>query len=185
MARDFPGPFETIDPKRQINYTSPWAGAHNRVVVPTNAVEEKEHAMSLTTFAHLRTIQEQNPESGITFLKGIEYLEAPGPQHITLTDEKAKKIGLEQFRLLRPEELPDKIKWGCEYDTWCVNPMVYCSFLLRKFVFSGGNILKRELRDPAEIFAIQELGQVDVVVNASGSGFGDENVFITRGLYEL
>src|SRR5690606_8909044 len=27
VARDFPGPFETMDPNTKINYTSPWGGA--------------------------------------------------------------------------------------------------------------------------------------------------------------
>ncbi|RYP89781.1 hypothetical protein DL770_004075 [Monosporascus sp. CRB-9-2] len=170
LAREFPGPFETIDPKTQINYTSPWGGAHNRMVPPTNAVEEREHAMSIVTFRRMRALHEHHPEAGLSFMKGIEYLEAPGPQYLAITEEKAKEMGMERFRLLKPEELPEKVKWGCEYDTWCVNPMVYCSFLLRRFVFAGGKVVKREVRDPVEIFAITELGPVDVVVNASGSG---------------
>ncbi|KAK7756886.1 hypothetical protein SLS62_000902 [Diatrype stigma] len=187
VARDFPGPFETIDPKTQINYTSPWAGAHNRVVPPTNAAEEREHALNIATFARMRALHARykvthEHEHGLTFMKGIEHLEAPGPQYLALTEERAAQMGLEGFRLLGPEELPDdKVKWGCEYDTWCVNPMVYCCFLLRRFVFGGGRVVKREVRDPAEIFAIKELDPVDAVVNASGIGFGDENVFITRG----
>lgn len=188
VARDFPGPFETIDPKTQINYTSPWAGAHNRVVPPTNAAEEREHALSITTFAHMRALHARYPNNanavGLAFMKGIEHLEAPGPQYLALTEARAKQMGLEGFRLLEPEELPDeKVKWGCEYDTWCVNPMVYCCFLLRKFVFGGGRVVKREVRSPAEIFAFKELDPVDVVVNASGTGFGDEHVFVTRGPY--
>ncbi|RYP63740.1 hypothetical protein DL769_006867 [Monosporascus sp. CRB-8-3] len=180
LARDFPGPFETIDPKTQINYTSPWGGAHNRMVPPTNAVEEREHAISIATFRRMRALHDRHPEAGLSFMKGIEYLEAPGPQYLAITEEIAKEMGMERFRLLKPEELPEKVKWGCEYDTWCVNPVVYCSFLLRRFVFAGGKVVKREVRDPVEIFAITELGPVNVVVNASGSGFGDENVFITR-----
>ncbi|AEO65939.1 uncharacterized protein THITE_2113587 [Thermothielavioides terrestris NRRL 8126] len=27
VARDFPAPFETMDPSTKINYTSPWGGA--------------------------------------------------------------------------------------------------------------------------------------------------------------
>lgn len=185
VARDFPGPFETLDPRAQINYTSPWGGAHNRVVPPTSAAEEREHAMSITTFGRMRALHQRHPEAGLTFMKGIEYLEAPPPQYLALTEAKARAMGLEKFRLLRPEELPDeRVRWGCEYDTWCVNPMVYCCFLLRQFVFAGGRIVKREVRDPVELFAMEtQLGPaaVDVVVNASGSGFGDPNVFITRG----
>ncbi|KAI1498192.1 FAD dependent oxidoreductase [Biscogniauxia marginata] len=183
VARDFPSGFETIDARAQINFTSPWGGAHNRMVPPSNAVEAREHGMSLTTFAHMRTVATANPEAGITFMKGIEYLEAPGTVYSALTAETARRdLGMEGFRLLRGEELPEGVTWGCEYDTWCVNPMVYCGFLLRRFVFLGGKIIKKEVRDPVEAWNIEDLSApVDALVNASGNGFGDPNVFITRG----
>lgn len=182
VARDFPAPFETIDSLLQINYTSPWGGAHNRWVPPTNPYEEKEHQMSLITFDRMMQLQKTNPEAGITPMPGIEYLEAPGSAYTSLTEAKASSLGLAGFRLLKPEEFPDtQVKMGFTYDTWCVNPMVYCSFLLRKVSMRGGKVLKRELRDPAELFSLRKLGRVDVVVNCSGNGFQDENVFITRG----
>ena len=188
IARDFPGPFETIDPKTQINYASPWGGAHNRLVPPTNATEEDEHRMSVATFERMQALHRSDPgAAGITFMRGVEYLEAPEPQYLAITEERARgEMGLRGFRLLRREELPDdKVTWGCEYETWCVNPMVYCSFLLRRFVFAGGRVVKRDIREPAEIFSIGgDLGPVDVVVNASGNGFGDPHVFPTRGLSE-
>lgn len=189
VARDFPGPFETVDPAAQINYTSPWGGAHNRWVVPppgSLSVEQAqtEHNMALETFRHMDSLARTNPEAGVTFMRGVEYLEAPGPEYLGLTEERARELGLEDFRLLRRDEFPDeKVTWGCEYRTWCVNPMVYCCFLLRRFVLKGGKINKREVRDPAEIFTFADLGSVDVVVNASGNGFGDDKMFITRGKY--
>ncbi|KAK8075178.1 hypothetical protein PG997_009841 [Apiospora hydei] len=182
LARDFPGPFETVDPRLQIDYTSPWGGAHNRWVPPTNATEEREHAMALRTFARMRELNRDYPASGITFMPGIEYLEAPSPAYQELNAEKAKSLGMEGFRLLKPTELPDdKVKLGFEYNSWCVNPMVYCSFLLRRFGYLGGKVVKKEVRSPVEIFEMRELGIVDAVINASGIGFGDPNVFITRG----
>ncbi|KAI1455730.1 FAD dependent oxidoreductase [Annulohypoxylon moriforme] len=183
VARDFPSGSETIDPQTQINYTSPWGGAHNRLVPPTTPSEEREHAMSLRTFEHMRAVQARYPEAGITFMKGIEYLEAPNDAYLALSEERAKtELGMRGFRLLGKGELPEGVKWGCEYDTWCVNPMVYCAFLLRRIAILGGKVLRREVRDPREIFAWSfEAGPVDVLVNASGIGFGDENVFITRG----
>ncbi|KAK9775487.1 putative FAD dependent oxidoreductase-like protein [Seiridium cardinale] len=182
IARDLPGPFETIDPRLQINYTSPWGGAHNRWVPPTNATEEREHHFALKTFERMLEIQRSNPEAGITLMPGIEYLEAPSPVYEALTEAKASAMGLAGFRLFAPEEFPDsKVRLGFTYDTWCVNPMVYCSFLLRRFGFRGGEVVKREVRDPSEVFAMQDLGNVNFVVNCSGNGFNDENVFITRG----
>ncbi|KAI2614907.1 FAD dependent oxidoreductase [Hypoxylon sp. NC1633] len=183
VARDFPAGSETIDAQNQINYTSPWGGAHNRLVPPTTPAEEREHAMSLRTFDHMRAVQNRHPEAGITFMKGLEYLEAPSEAYQALTEERARtQLGMLGFRLLGNEELPRGVTWGCEYDTWCVNPMVYCSFLLRRFAIRGGKVLRREVRDPREIFSWDfEAGPVDVLVNASGIGFGDENVFVTRG----
>ncbi|KAI0149994.1 FAD dependent oxidoreductase [Hypoxylon sp. NC0597] len=144
VARDFPAGFETIDAQSQINFTSPWGGAHNRLVPPTNPSEEREHAMSLRTFDHMRAVQARYPEAGITFMKGIEYLEAPSEAYRALTEERARQqLGMQGFRLLGKEELPEGVKWGCEYDTWCVNPMVYCSFLLRRFAILGGKVLRQ------------------------------------------
>ncbi|OTA97022.1 hypothetical protein M434DRAFT_392205 [Hypoxylon sp. CO27-5] len=183
VARDFPAGFEIIDAQSQINFTSPWGGAHNRLVPPTNPSEEREHAMSLQTSDHMRAVQARHPEAGITFMKGTEYLEAPGEAYRALTEERAREqLGMQGFRLLGKEELPEGVRWGCEYDTWCVNPMVYCSFLLRRFAILGGKVLRREVRDPRELFDWKfEGGPIDVVINASGNGFNDENMFITRG----
>ncbi|KAI1486279.1 FAD dependent oxidoreductase [Biscogniauxia mediterranea] len=183
VARDFPSGFETIDARAQINFTSPWGGAHNRLVPPTDAAEAREHAMSLATFAHMRATAAASPEAGITFMKGVEYLEAPGPAYRALTEDGARRdLGMQAFRMLRPDEMPPGVAWGCEYDTWCVNPMVYCGFMLRRFVFQGGRVVKRELRDPVEVWDMEDLGApVDILVNASGNGFGDPNMFITRG----
>lgn len=186
VARDVPGPFETIDPRVQIDYTSPWGGAHNRWVPPTNQAEECEHQMALRTFERMTQIQKSNPEAGITLMPGIEYLEAPPPVYKALTEAKASTMGLVGFKLLKPEEFPDsKIQLGFTYNTWCVNPMVYCSFLMRRFGFRGGRVLRRELRDPSELFTTKELGAVGIVVNCSGNGFHDQDVFITRGKSRL
>jgi D-amino-acid oxidase len=181
VARDFIGALDIVDPRALINFTSPWGGAHSRLVPPRNPREEKEHAMLIRTSSHMRSIHSKNPEAGITFMKGIEYLEKPGAAYKALTEARAKELGMEEFRLLKPEELPDKVTWGCEYNTWCVNPEVYLPFLLRRFVFLGGKVVRREVRDPAEVFEIGELGSVEVVVNCSGNGFNDEKVIITRG----
>ncbi|KUI60501.1 D-amino-acid oxidase [Cytospora mali] len=193
LARDFPTPFALIDPKTQINFTSPWGGAHNRWVPPTGkaAHEVRDHQLALATFRRMRALRGSNPEAGITFMKGVEYLEAPGAEYEALVGGgggggglgSAADLGIEGFRVLGRDELPDdKVKAGFEYDTWCVNPMVYCSFLLNRFVFRGGRVVKREIREPKEVFEMSDLGgPVKMVVNASGTGFGDPKSFIIRG----
>ncbi|EON98316.1 putative fad dependent oxidoreductase superfamily protein [Phaeoacremonium minimum UCRPA7] len=185
VARDLPGPFESVDPKGQINFTSPWGGAHNRWVPPAGGVNDvRDHWYSVETFHAMAALAKAHPEAGITFLKGIEYLEKPGPEYQELTEEKAKELRLIDWRRLKPEELPPKVTWGCEYKTWCVNPAVYCPFLLRRFTFRGGKTVKKEIREPKEIFSMKDLpvsGEISYVVNCSGNGFSDDKVFITRG----
>ncbi|KAL2141832.1 hypothetical protein VTI28DRAFT_1868 [Corynascus sepedonium] len=218
VARDFPGPFETMDPNTKINYTSPWGGAHNRWVPPHPSLPshlERDHRFSLRTYARMKQLHASHPgTAGITFLKGIEYLERPGPEYLALSNDKDSNrdrspLGLPGFRLLSPSEFPadGRVTWGCEYDTWCVNPMVYCTFLLRRFVHRGGRVVARELRRPEEVFflsAADLLGAVSpipaawegegvsgkggkvvtiaAVVNASGTGLvPDPNMTVTRG----
>lgn len=194
IARDFPTPFALVDPKAQINFTSPWGGAHNRWVPPTgnSAHESRDHRLALATFARMRALRRSNPEAGITFMKGVEYLEAPGPEYEALVrggggEGSAAALGIEGFRVLGADELPDeRVRVGFEYDTWCVNPMVYCSFLLNRFVLRGGGVVRREVRGPREVFEMGDLGgPVGLVVNASGTGFGDPKSFIIRGMFSL
>ncbi|AEO65940.1 uncharacterized protein THITE_2113588 [Thermothielavioides terrestris NRRL 8126] len=170
--------------------------------------------MALRTFAHMQALHAAHPHTaGITFLKGIEYLEAPGPAY--LEPPPALLRDLPGFRLLDPSSSDSsdsfprdgRVVWGCEYDTWCVNPMVYCAFLLRRFVHRGGRVvqLERELRRPEEAFALplvgdgtlragagagagggdgngDGVGEVAAVVNASGTGIvPDPDMTITRG----
>lgn len=192
IARDFPAPSETIDPKAQINYTSPWGGAHNRWVPPPpagpgragDATLERDHTFALQTFAHMEGVAARHPEAGVTFLPGIEYLDDPGKAEGggALTVARAAELGIQGFEFLDRSELPAGVVWGCRYRTWCVSPMVYLPFLMRRIVLRGGKVVRRELRDPREAWALQsELGSVDVVVNCSGYGFGDPAVFVTRG----
>ena len=152
----------------------------------------------------MKKLHSLHPQTaGITFLPGIEYLESPPPEYLSLsspTDPVARSLAsLCGFRVLPPSSHPDaKVKWACEYETYCVNPMVYLTFLLRRFFHQGGKIVRRELRSISEVFALRPaedllLGQpssssssqcarIDAVVNASGTNFGqDPDVFVTRG----
>ncbi|KAK4128100.1 amino acid oxidase [Parathielavia appendiculata] len=199
VARDFPAPFETTDPIAKINYASPWGGAHNRWVPPHPSLPAhltRDHALSLRTYTHMKRLHTAHPyTAGITFMKGIEYVERPGPEYLALAKDGPDALRLPgSFRLLDSSEFPrdGRVTWGCEYDTWCVNPMVYCSFLLRQFVHRGGKVVTREVRRPEEIFSLDaELlrvspneggGMIAAVVNASGTGLvPDPNMTITRG----
>lgn len=219
VARDFPAPAESFffDARAAVNFSSPWAGAHNRWVLwvvadgsAEAAVQARDHGFALATYRHMQATQAQSPEAGITFLPGIEYLEAPGPEYVQLGDEAVQRaLGFHDadldlgFRLLRPDEFPadaadssidpagSSVVFGYTYRTWCVNPMVYCAYLLRRFSAAGGRVQKRELRSPSELLLLLPGGppnnhnhnlSFDLVVNCSGNGFGDDaNMSITRG----
>ncbi|OAQ76579.1 FAD dependent oxidoreductase superfamily protein [Purpureocillium lilacinum] len=178
VARDFPVPFETAS---AINYTSLWAGAHNRWNLPTTPAEEPDHAMARQTYAHMERLVRTNPECGVTFTPGIEYFEDPPEAYRALDARRAGELGFEGFRKHAPEELPEGVALGFEYRTWCVNPMVYCMFLLRQFCLGGGTTATMELRHPHEVFAAAPFRSAAAVVNCSGVGFGDPAVFPTRG----
>lgn len=194
LARDFPAPSALVDPGAQIGYASPWGGAHNRWVPPAGGAaaqhEARDHRLALATFRRMGRLGRSSPGAGITFLRGVEYLEAPGPEHEALAaggggPGSAGQLGIEGFRVLGRDELPDdRVRLGYEYDTWCVNPMVYCSFLLDRFVLRGGRVVRREVRGPDQVFGMDDLGfgPVEMVVNASGTGFGDPKSFIIRGM---
>jgi hypothetical protein len=134
--------------------------------------------------------------AGVTRVPHYEYIDASPPpaEYAQLVDEAAAAaLGYEGFRLLGADELPAGASWGCLYDTWCVNPMVYCAWLVRRFALAGGKIRRHEvaaddIADAAEAAVSLAYGDGPdaatddvVVVNCSGVGFNDPAVFITRG----
>ncbi|KAK4216567.1 hypothetical protein QBC37DRAFT_370856 [Rhypophila decipiens] len=173
IAEHFPGPFETIHPQEHIDYSSPWAGAHNRFIPPlpsssssppdqVQSQAEREHVLALRTFSRMKSLSsgDKDPEaaqfSSVKFMKGVEFLEDPPEAYKALSGPLAAELGYENFRVLEQHEFPADggVKWGCEYQTWCLNPMVYCCFLLRRFVNRGGRILKRRVRSVNEVFQL-------------------------------
>jgi D-amino-acid oxidase len=42
-------------------------------------------------------------------------------------------------------------------------------------------VVRRDIRDPLEVFEMRDLAPFDVLINASGIGFGDHDIFITTG----
>ena len=179
VAKDFPVPFETADPHALIDYASPWAGAHNRWVLPVDDLTTRDHELAKETYIHMKQIVASNPECGIAFARGIEYLESPSAEYLALDETKARIVGMENWKRIPNAELPPKVTWGCEYDTWCANPMVYCLFLLRQFVQGGGKTVHAALKNSLDAVS---RGPAAAVVNCSGTGFNDPACFPTRGM---
>lgn len=157
-----------------------WAGAHVRPIPGSTPQLKREAAWLKTCVAELRQHLAAEPFVGIHATPGEEYLEAPDEVYRNLTKEQfEQESGLEGFRVLTGSDVPPGVKLAFAYDTFCVNPPLYCQSLLRKFVLAGGKTIQRDLRTEAEAFALAP--NVKLVVNASGVGFADPKCFPTRG----
>lgn len=130
------------------------------------------------TNAVLRSQVAEDPACGVDFKDGYDFIASPSESHINLSGGYGKADG---FRLLASHELPKDmgITFGAKYRTWGLNPPVYCAFLLRRFQLRGGKTLKRTLVSAEEAFSLSK--NVKTVVNCSGFGFGDPNMFPLRG----
>lgn len=165
------------------DYASPWAGAHYRPIPRTTPQLAYEAELAMQTFEVMKEIA-RDPEAGVGLCKGVEYLERPqGVEGLNSGDVFAGKD--DAFRVLENDELPDGVRWGCEYATYCVNVPVYCRWLMRRFQQSGGRVIRHQLKCAEDAFAVAErlmMGKVKRVVNCSGMNFGtDPKTQIIRG----
>jgi len=158
-----------------------WAGAHVRPIpgnTPQLLREGKWLAHTYTVFERIAT---EEPWAGVRRVEGVEYFAKPLPDYVAVTQGQDKGLyaSTSGFKQLNKEAMPKDVVLGFRYDTFCVNSPVYCMSLLRKFRMRGGKILRRTLVSEREGLTVAE--GVKCVVNASGMGFGDGNVFPTRG----
>lgn len=179
VANEFPSSLLTGP---SINYASMWAGAHVRPVPASNPQLERESRWLKQTTIKLAQLCQLETWVGIRRLQGIEYLSAqtqPYVDQFTCAEKFANATGLENFRILGADELPAGTQLGFEYDTYCINPPMYCMSLLRSFLTMGGRTLQKQLANELEAFGLAH--RVVTVVNASGMGFGDPECFPIRG----
>ncbi|OQV01208.1 hypothetical protein CLAIMM_06602 [Cladophialophora immunda] len=173
-------------PSPSVDYASMWAGAHYRPIHPLSTDQLKEEfRMGVRTREIMKGIARDFPDSGVEVMPGVEYLENP-PQEILKIRTGDEYAGPnDEFRVLPQDELPDGAKWGCEYQSYCVNISRYCRWLTERFLANGGRILQRRLSNATEAFSFAErnrLGEISVVVNCSGRNFDrDPKMKIIRG----
>ena len=169
LARDLPGD-ESID------YASPWSGAHYRPIPDVTPQGILEASLAKRTYEYFKSYGPSNPDSSILFLKGTDLLEVPAEDYVS-TAGRYKDI--DDFRVLAEEELPVGVGWGANYRTWCVNPSVYLSHLLGKYISAGGKVIRKHLSSLDDAFRVAN--NVRMVINCSGVGFNDPASFATRG----
>ncbi|KAJ1336169.1 D-amino-acid oxidase [Microdochium nivale] len=181
VAREWPHAVAGAPTGTSADYASMWAGAHVRPI-PVNGDGQlaREAAWLKHTCEELGRQAASEPWIGITRLRGREYLETPPDAYVKQTAESfLRESGLSGYRQLPVSEVPEGVKVGFEYDTYCINSPLYCANLLRKFLLRGGKTVARQLASEADASAVCE--NVRLVVNASGAGFGDPGCFPTRG----
>ena len=167
------------------DYASPWAGAHYRPIAGTTPQLAFEKTLALTTATQMRPLASSHPESGVAPTPALEYVDAPGPAERNLRTGDVYAFPGDNFRVLGPAELPTGAKWGCAYDTYCVNSPVYLRWLLARCQGMGARVVRQRLAGGArEAFAFAErLGVrgVRTVVDCSGRGFHDPKANVIRG----
>lgn len=180
VAKEWPTSIPGAPWEHSVDYASMWAGAHVRPEPASTAQKTREAAWLKQTCQEFKQLLQTEPWVGVTKCQGIEHLEAPGEDYENQTDESfSSETGLDGYRRIAASELPHGVALGFTYETYCVNAPVYCANLLRKFISQGGKTLKRDLRSEWEAFAMRPA--VKLVINASGTGFGDLKSFPTRG----
>ncbi|ODV96181.1 hypothetical protein PACTADRAFT_84996 [Pachysolen tannophilus NRRL Y-2460] len=148
-------------------YTSSWAGAHFRPFPLVQPHDKRERLYSLVTLEKFTRMSQQEPESSIRMIKGIEYLEDPSKEYIM---DSGYSDGIKDFRKLSKYELPDEdVKLGTEYETWCVNAPHYLLYLYNKLKFKYGvEFVKQELNCLKQVFYFYP--NISGIVNATAFG---------------
>jgi D-amino-acid oxidase len=172
-------------PSPTASYASMWAGAHYRPIPVGSPQLKAEMQLAWQTHEVMKRIAKESPESGVQVMMGVEYLEAPPLENMALkTGDVVAGID-DGFRVFDGSQLPEGVKWGCEYKAYCVNVPNYTSWLLKRFQERGGTIMQGTLKCAEDAFAFAEqehLGRVETVVNCSGRNFGlDPKMKVLRG----
>jgi len=146
----------------------------------TTAVEKQHQEFAKVTYEVMKAQAQQEPACGVEFMDGFDFLASPSADYVNLGGGYGDAEGM---TVLARHEFPKYmgINFGSKYRTWSLNSPVYCAFLLRRFRLRGGKTLKATLMTPEEAFSLLPNASIDTVVNCSGFGFGDPDVFPIRG----
>ncbi|RDA95465.1 hypothetical protein CP533_5401 [Ophiocordyceps camponoti-saundersi (nom. inval.)] len=180
IAREWPSLPVPGASTASVNYASMWAGAHVRPVPATTPQLQREARWLKHTTTEFERKIKAEPYCGITQTGGIEYIESPSPAYMEQDAHGFEEdSGLRGYRQMDDSELPRGVALGFRYETFCINPPLYCEHLLRQFLLGGGRAVRKDLGSEWQPFAEQQ--HVVLVINASGVGFGDVRSFPTRG----
>ncbi|KAF9339296.1 hypothetical protein BGZ91_006417 [Linnemannia elongata] len=167
-----------------IDYTSPWAGAHWRSYADIADLAQQE--LDTATFKRLTHLADTDPKAGVMYLTGHDFWDVK-PKNFE--DPWFKRL-VKNYRHLKQEELPPGVEFGIAYTTVSVHAPKYLKYLQEQILARGGTI------DRATIPSLKSLAQIphsadgskaDIIINCSGlgsrnlSGVHDHQMFPTRG----
>ncbi|KAI5459665.1 FAD dependent oxidoreductase [Mariannaea sp. PMI_226] len=180
VAKEWPTSIPGAPIQHSADYASMWAGAHVRPIPASSPQLRREAKWLKQTVAELDRHLQSEPSAGISRLPGVEYLGTPPPEYERQDAQSfAEETGLRGYRRYRDDELPEGIRLGYEYETYCINAPLYSGNLLRKFILQGGKTRQHDLKSEWEPYCWGS--HVALVINASGMGFGDPKSFPIRG----
>ncbi|KAI8099600.1 uncharacterized protein BX664DRAFT_321698 [Halteromyces radiatus] len=181
VAKHFPG-------DDNIEYTSPFAGAHWRTLASNKDVlAQRFDSIAYQKFLYLgRTIPEE--QTGIMIAPSYDYYD-------TLTEDTKNpwfKNVVEDFSYIPHTDFPDStIKVGHRYTTVLINPLQYLPWLLKQVVSKGVQLKRQTINNIRDAFTVDDgdgcIKSVDAVVNCTGlgslhlGGVQDQKLFPTRG----
>lgn len=170
------------------DYASMWAGAHYRPIPGAEPQVLREKEWGFRTGAKMKRIAHSTPEAGVLFMPGLLYLEDVPQEYANLKsgDSFSFRHNDTAFSVLDGTELPEGVAFGCKYDSYCINPQLYCKWLFRTFTEGGGQHLQHKLGGVLDAFRLAEatagFGRGTIVVNCSGRNFDSDNAMqIIRG----
>ncbi|RCH79813.1 hypothetical protein CU098_003470 [Rhizopus stolonifer] len=175
VARHLPGDIN-------IQYTSPYAGAHWRTMAPND--NPMLQGLDETSYKKFLKIADMNKsiDTGIMIVPSFDYFEKLVPLY---TNPWYKDV-VKDFRFLSEKDgLPKGAKMGHFYTTVLVNSPVYLKWLELKFKELGGTIERKVIRNLKEFASENE--DIDVLINCTGlgarylGGVQDKAMYPTRG----
>ncbi|KAJ5226114.1 D-amino-acid oxidase [Penicillium chermesinum] len=177
LAKHMPGDYD-------IEYASPWAGA-NYMPVANEGTRHQE--WETNTWAPLKALAENHPESGVYFQKAVVYnrkkdLE-PGGRLVHRLSETWPV-----YKEFSQHELSPEMDNGHEYTSVCINTAMYLPWLVGHCVKAGVVFKRAVVKHIANAATGHHSGKMaEVVINCTGlssnalGGVMDENMRPARG----
>lgn len=147
-------------------YTSSKAGAHFRPFPSKSETEFRDSKYTHATYQKFKQLAIEHPESSIKLMTGVDYLEFENPLYSSLGKGYTEVV--EDFQIIPKSELPQNVKFGAKYKSFCVNPHAYMTFMLDSLKLRQKITLVRK-----EVYSLRQVSVLypdSTIVNCTGNG---------------